>query len=46
MNNDIHQSNPNEMMVADSERLTKFGAFLRSRSLDELPTLINVLKVI
>ncbi len=44
MNNDIHQSNPNEMMVTDSERLTKFGAFLRSRSLDELPTLINVLK--
>ncbi len=44
MKNDIHQSNPNEMMVSDSERLTKFGSFLRSRSLDELPTLINVLK--
>ena len=44
MKNDIHQSNPNEMMVSDNERLTKFGSFLRSRSLDELPTLINVLK--
>ena len=28
----------------DDVRLTKFGAFLRSTSLDELPELINVLK--
>lgn len=28
----------------DSERLTKFGAFLRSTSIDELPELWNVLK--
>ncbi|MBK9711903.1 MAG: sugar transferase [Kouleothrix sp.] len=28
----------------DSERLTPFGRFLRSTSLDELPELINVLK--
>lgn len=30
--------------LPDSERLTKFGKFLRSTSLDELPGLINVLK--
>ena len=28
----------------DSERMTKFGAFLRGSSLDELPGLINVIK--
>jgi sugar transferase EpsL len=28
----------------DSERLTRFGRFLRSTSLDELPELFNVLK--
>ena len=30
--------------LPDSERLTKFGRFLRASSLDELPGLINVLK--
>lgn len=30
--------------LSDAERLTPFGAFLRSSSLDELPGLINVLK--
>lgn len=30
-------------ILPDSERLTKFGAFLRSSSLDELPGFINVL---
>jgi lipopolysaccharide/colanic/teichoic acid biosynthesis glycosyltransferase len=30
--------------LPDSERLEKFGAFLRSTSLDELPELWNVLK--
>ena len=30
--------------LSDAERLTKFGRFLRSTSLDELPELINVLK--
>ena len=34
------QGNP----LPDSERLTSFGAFLRSASLDELPELWNVLK--
>ena len=31
-------------LLPDDERLTKFGAFLRSTSLDELPGLFNVLK--
>jgi sugar transferase EpsL len=30
--------------LPDAERLTKFGRFLRSTSLDELPELFNVLK--
>lgn len=30
--------------VTDEERMTEFGAFLRSTSLDELPTLWNVVK--
>ena len=31
-------------LVTDDQRLTRFGALLRSTSLDELPTLWNVLK--
>ena len=31
-------------LLADSERMTKFGTFLRATCLDELPGLINVLK--
>ncbi|MFT3873075.1 MAG: sugar transferase [Nocardioides sp.] len=31
-------------LVTDAQRLTRFGAALRSTSLDELPTLWNVLK--
>lgn len=30
--------------LPDSQRLTKFGKFLRSTSLDELPELINIIK--
>ena len=31
-------------LLSDSIRLTKFGKFLRSTSLDELPELFNILK--
>ncbi|WP_304529200.1 sugar transferase [Blastococcus sp. Marseille-P5729] len=31
-------------LLSDDERLTKFGAWLRSTSLDELPELFNVLR--
>lgn len=31
-------------LLTDGERLTKFGKFLRSTSLDELPELFNILK--
>jgi sugar transferase EpsL len=33
-----------EQLLPDADRLTKFGRFLRSTSLDELPELFNVLK--
>ncbi|MCF6095703.1 sugar transferase [Thermovorax subterraneus] len=39
---DLRDENCN--LLPDELRLTKFGAFLRSTSLDELPELINVLK--
>lgn len=31
-------------LLPDDQRLTKFGKFLRSTSLDELPELVNILK--
>lgn len=34
----------NGLLLPDSERLTGFGKFLRSTSLDELPELFNILK--
>ncbi len=34
----------NGNLLPDSERLTPFGKFLRSTSIDELPELVNVLK--
>lgn len=37
------QSLPGEPPLSDAERLTRFGRFLRSTSLDELPELWNVL---
>lgn len=35
---------PTKNMITDEQRLTTFGKFLRSTSLDELPELINILK--
>ena len=40
--NDATDSNGN--LLPDSERLTKFGSFLRSTSIDELPELWNILR--
>lgn len=34
----------NGKLLPDEQRLTKFGSFLRSSSLDELPELFNILK--
>lgn len=34
----------NGALLPDGERLTRFGGFLRSTSLDELPELLNVLR--
>lgn len=39
----MRDSDPNQQSPeTDAERLTKVGAFLRSTSIDELPTLLNV----
>jgi lipopolysaccharide/colanic/teichoic acid biosynthesis glycosyltransferase len=38
------EPDPARGLVSDSDRMTQFGAFLRSTSLDELPTLWSVFK--
>ena len=38
-----NERDQNGILLADSYRLTKFGQFLRSSSLDELPGLLNVI---
>jgi lipopolysaccharide/colanic/teichoic acid biosynthesis glycosyltransferase len=38
------ESDQNRVLLSDKDRLTKFGKFLRSTSLDELPSLLSVLK--
>jgi undecaprenyl phosphate N,N'-diacetylbacillosamine 1-phosphate transferase len=37
-------TNSDGNLLSDSERLTKFGKFIRSTSLDELPSLFNIVK--
>lgn len=39
-----NERDENGELLADSVRLTKFGKFLRSTSLDELPGIFNILK--
>ena len=38
------EKDENGNLLSDTVRLTKFGAFLRSSSLDEIPELWNILK--
>ena len=38
------EKDKNGNLLPDDKRLTKYGKFLRSTSLDELPELINILK--
>ena len=38
------EKDENGELLPDSQRLTKFGKFLRSTSLDELPELVNIIK--
>ncbi|WP_338358906.1 sugar transferase [Yeosuana marina] len=38
------KKDPNGNLLPDSERMTKFGSFIRKTSLDEIPQLINILK--
>ena len=38
-----NKKDKNGNLLPDSERLTKFGKFLRNTSLDELPELFNIL---
>ena len=38
------EKDENGVLLPDEKRLTKYGKFLRSTSLDELPELLNILK--
>lgn len=40
----INKKDDNGKLLPDSLRLTRFGKFLRSTSLDELPSLFNIIK--
>ena len=40
----MHLPDPARGLVTDAQRMTRTGAFLRSTSLDELPTLWNIVK--
>lgn len=40
----MHNADPARSLVTDEQRMTRVGTFLRSTSLDELPTLWNIVK--
>jgi lipopolysaccharide/colanic/teichoic acid biosynthesis glycosyltransferase len=40
----MREVDPEAGLISDEQRLTRFGAFLRATSLDELPTLWSVLR--
>lgn len=40
----MRSADPGQGLVTDEQRLTRFGRVLRSTSLDELPSLLNVLR--
>ncbi|KTR40483.1 MULTISPECIES: sugar transferase [Curtobacterium] len=40
----MHHPDPAHGLVTDADRLTRLGRFLRASSLDELPSLVNVLR--
>lgn len=40
----INKYDQENVLLPDNERLTSFGKFLRASSLDELPSIVNVLK--
>ena len=40
----IEEQNESGRLLSDTERLTRFGTWLRTTSMDELPELFNVLK--
>ena len=37
------EKNPNGILLSDTDRVTRFGKFLRNSSLDELPELLNII---
>lgn len=40
----VNKTDKNGNLLPDSHRITRFGKFIRSTSLDEIPQLVNVLK--
>ena len=40
----MHDIDPSKGLVTPAERITKFGSALRASSLDELPSLVNVIR--
>ena len=40
----MHMPDPSRALATDGDRLTRFGKLLRATSIDELPTLVNVIR--